>query len=97
MNSTFAQYHQRYNPNLIHDDDQELATHLQIRHERSRKISEIVLQNTDILGSATPDSLRSVIKFPRFLVTNFTMLVTKNRLLVTNFILYLPLNNSRFN
>ena len=50
------QFHQRYNPNLIDDDDQELSAHLKIRHERSRKISEVVLQNTDFYRASSPAS-----------------------------------------
>ena len=53
------QFHQRYNPNLIDDDDQEMESLLKKRHARARKISEIVLQNQEMFRPGSPGSVVS--------------------------------------
>ena len=43
----FFQFHQRYNKNLIDDDNQELSAHLRRRHTTARRISQIMLEHQD--------------------------------------------------
>ncbi|CAG2067220.1 unnamed protein product, partial [Timema podura] len=40
-NSPYQKYHERYNPNLIDDDNQELSNQLEMRHRRSLRITHV--------------------------------------------------------
>ena len=45
------QYHQKHNPNLIDDDEQELETHLRRRHTTARRLSTIAMLSNAGVGS----------------------------------------------
>nr|CAD7261719.1 unnamed protein product [Timema shepardi] len=40
-NNPYQKYHERYNPNLIDDDNQELSNQLEMRHRRSLRITHV--------------------------------------------------------
>ncbi|TRY63115.1 hypothetical protein TCAL_08230 [Tigriopus californicus] len=49
--NSFNKIHQKYNRNLIHDDEQEMESHLQKRHANARRLSTLAMMNPSISGT----------------------------------------------
>lgn len=49
--NSFNKIHQKYNRNLIHDDEQEMESHLQKRHANARRFSTMAMINPSMSGA----------------------------------------------